>query len=165
MGKKRISFFVFNSIIGGCCLMLLRRKKKIKELQDNNYKMQEFYRILVSWLSIRQMNHSLVKYFQQKGYQKIAIYGMKELGERLYEELQGSNILVQYAIDQNADEIYAKCEVKNPEDELNDIDIIVVTAVHFYDEIANKLREKVDCPIVSIVDIILETERNYISDY
>ena len=40
-------------------------------------------------------------------YKEIAIYGMSYLGERLADELAGSDITVKYAIDRNADNIYA----------------------------------------------------------
>lgn len=81
---------------------------------------------------------------------------MRELGEHLYEELNGSDITVTYAIDKNADAIYAEVAVVTPDDTLEPVDVIVVTAITFFDEIEEILAEKVDCPIVSLEDILYE---------
>lgn len=81
---------------------------------------------------------------------------MKELGEHLYDELEGTGIIVQYIIDKNADQIYADVEVKTPDEKLDQVDAIVVTAVYYFDEIEEMLSEKVDCPVLSLEDILYE---------
>ena len=42
------------------------------------------------------------------------------------------------------------------EDDLKPVDAIVVTAITFFDEIKEKLSEKIDCPIISLEDILYE---------
>ena len=81
---------------------------------------------------------------------------MKELGERLYDELKDSDIKVLYAIDKNADAIYAEVDVLTPDDDLPEVDLIVVTPVHYFDEIEEMLADKVDCPVISIEDVVYE---------
>lgn len=81
---------------------------------------------------------------------------MKELGERLYAELKDSEIQVKYIIDKNADTIYADIDVVEPENILEDVDVIVVTAIHYFDEIEMMLGEKVDYPVISLEDVIYE---------
>ena len=92
------------------------QKPKTVRRADHTQKMTEFYRILIEWLRIRQEGKSLVSYFIQNGYKTVAIYGMKELGERLYDELKDSEISVKYVIDKNADAIYVDVDVVTPED-------------------------------------------------
>lgn len=132
------------------------RKKKDNARVDKLKKMGEFYNLLIQWLSIRQEGKSLVSYFEQNGYKKIAIYGMKELGERLYDELKDSEIEVKYIIDKNADAIYADVDVVTPDDQLEEVDAITVTAIHYFDEIEEMLEQKVDCPVISLEDIVYE---------
>ena len=36
------------------------------------------------------------------------------------------------------------------------VDVIVVTAISYFDEIEEKLSERVDCPVVSLEDIVYE---------
>ena len=47
-------------------------------------------------------------------------------------------------------------DVVTPEDFLEEVDVIVVTAIHYFDEIESMLGEKVDYPIISLEDIIYE---------
>ena len=108
------------------------------------------------WLTLKQQGKSLVQYFERNQYKTVAIYGMKELGERLYDELKDSDIKVLYAIDKNADAIYAEVDVLTPDDDLPEVDLIVVTPVHYFDEIEEMLADKVDCPVISIEDVVYE---------
>ncbi len=130
--------------------------KKIKELLDGHAKVHELYMAFDQWLRIRQEGKTLVEYFERNEYKTVAIYGMKELGERLFDELEGSGIEVRYIIDKNADAIYADVDVITPEDDLEPVDVIVVTALYYFDEIEEMLIDKVDYPIVSLEDILYE---------
>lgn len=130
--------------------------KKIKKMNETGSKVHELYMAFDQWLQIRQEGKTLVEYFTKNGYKTVAVYGMKELGERLVDELKGSEVTVSYAIDKNADSIYADVDVVTPDEELAEVDVIAVTAITYFDEIEEMLCEKVDCPIVSLEDILYE---------
>ena len=130
--------------------------KKIKELVDGHAKVHELYMAFDQWLRIRQEGKTLVDFFEKNDYKTVAIYGMKELGERLYDELENSGITVKYIIDKNADTIYADVDVLTPDDELEPVDVVVVTAIYYFDEIEEMLSERVDYPVVSLEDILYE---------
>ena len=110
--------------------------------------------VMNQWLIDKQEGKSLVDFFEDNGYKSIAIYGMSYLGERLMDELKDSSIEVRYAIDRNAENIYAGVEVKKPEDDLEEVDAVIVTAVFFFDEIEEQLEKILDCPIISLEDIV-----------
>ncbi len=74
----------------------------------------------------------------------------------MLEELWGKHIEVKYAIDRNADRIAADVNLLRPEDDLSDVDAIVVTAFYFSNEIRANLQERINCPILSIGDLIYE---------
>ena len=42
------------------------------------------------------------------------------------------------------------------DDDLEEVDAVVVTAITFFDEIEEKLSQKIDCPIISLEDILYE---------
>lgn len=130
--------------------------KKIKDMSQRGAKVHQLYMAFDQWLRIRQEGKTLVEYFKQQDYKTVAIYGMKELGERLYDELEGSGITVPYIIDKNADSIYADVDVVTPDEKLDPVDVIVVTALYYFDEIEEMLCERVDCPIISLEDILYE---------
>ena len=41
-------------------------------------------------------------------------------------------------------------------DDLPETDVIVVTAIYFYEEIREELSQLVDCPIISLEDVVYE---------
>lgn len=129
---------------------------KVNDRQKLADKHLALYLMMNQWVKVKQEGKNLASYFEQNGYKRIAIYGMSYAGETLIEELQGSDIQVAYGIDRNADTLYADIDIVTLEDSLGEVDAIVVTAITFFDEIEEKLSEKVDCPIISLEDILYE---------
>lgn len=130
--------------------------KTIKERQEVLDRVHVLYCAFDRWLKIRQAGRTLAEYFNSNNYKTVAVYGMKELGERLVDELKDSDIKVCYAIDKNADQIYSDIDVITPDDDLKPVDVIVVTAIYYFEEIEDLLSEKVDYPVVSLEDILYE---------
>jgi len=113
--------------------------------------------MLNQWLMLKQEGKSLEKYFIDNGYKTVAIYGMGEMGNRLYDELKNSTeVTVKYAVDQNAASTYAEIDVIDKDDEYEDADVMVVTATFAFDDISEELSEKVEFPIVSLEDVVFE---------
>ena len=92
-----------------------------------------------------------------RGLAESIIYGMNYVGETLLSELANTNIQVKYAIDKNADNIYADVDILSPEDDFDNVDVVIVTPITFFDEIEETLSEKLDCPIISMEDILYES--------
>ena len=114
------------------------------------------FMMMNKWVRAKQDGRSMVSFFQKEGYKEIAIYGMSYIGETLVEELRNSDIKIKYGIDKNSDKIYCDFDVVVPNDHLDKVDVIVVTAITFFEEIECFLREMVDCPIISLDDIMFE---------
>lgn len=118
-------------------------------------KFVKYFGLLDRWLWLKLQNKEIKEFFETKGYKRIAIYGLGEVGSRLYEELsRNSDISVIYAIDNNADKKNSPLKLYKPEDTLPDVDVIVVSVDYIYDDIAELLSDKVSCPIISIDDVI-----------
>lgn len=128
------------------------------KLKENADKYLEMFILMNRWVEIKQKGKSLVSYFERNGYRTIAIYGMGYVGERLEAELKNSNIQIEYGIDQIPDSVYTELITFYPEDMLKRVDAVVVTSVYFYDEIKKKLIKKIDCPIISLEDILDEID-------
>lgn len=136
-------------------------KKQINELNRENRSLKERgnrtnmnYKLLTKWFALREKGIKLAEYFKAYGYRNIAIYGMSDLGQFLLRELQESDIKVSYAIDKRADKLVADIDILTMEAELPSVDMIVVTAAYFYNQILEDLQEKVDCPILSMEDVL-----------
>lgn len=129
--------------------VLVRRK----QMSDKHF---DLFMLMNQWLIAKQQNKEITTYFHENNYKRIAIYGMSYVGERLCDELVQSDIEVCYAIDKRADNIYVDLDVYTVEDNLPEVDVIVVTAITYFDEISDKLAEITNIPVVSIEDIIYE---------
>jgi hypothetical protein len=130
--------------------------KKTNKAQGYADKHLALFKMMNQWVKVKQEGKNLSSYFEKNGYKKIAVYGMSYAGETLLDELKDTDIKVAYGIDQKADSIYADVDVVSVDDELEDVDAIVVTAITFFDEIEDRLSKKVDCPIISLEDILYE---------
>ena len=132
------------------------RKKVMSKIEDDNMKFQEFYSILLQWVHMHNEGKKIGAYLKQCGYHTVAIYGMKELGEELLYELKDSDVEVKYAIDRNADDLYVETKVYRPDEELEPVDAVIVTAVHWFDEIERDMKKRISCPILSLEDIVYD---------
>lgn len=130
--------------------------KNANKTQMMSDKHLALFLLMNQWVKAKQEGKNLETYFVRNGYKRIAVYGMSYAGETLLNELKDSEVKVAYGIDRNADGIYADVEVISIDDDLEDVDAVVVTAITFFDEIEEALSEKVSCPIISLEDIIYE---------
>lgn len=159
MKKKEILSAVLGSVIGtvgGGIVVGNSISKNIEEWRNLSDKHLELFLLMNEWMKTKQEGRHIKEYFVKNEYKSVAIYGLSYVGERLLDELREGEIEVKYAIDKNADSIYSDLDVYLPEDDFPDVEVIVVTAISFFDEIYNNLVDKMDCPIVSLQDILYE---------
>lgn len=129
------------------------KTQRMKSMSDKHLAL---FLMMNQWVKVKQEGKSLATYFEKNGYRKIAIYGMSYAGETLIGELKESGINILYGIDKNADSLYADVDIVSMDDELEPVDAVVVTAITFFDEIAGQLSGKMDCPVISLEDILYE---------
>ena len=132
---------------------MMEKENSIQIMSDKHFSL---FLMMNQWVKVKQERKSLVEYFKKEGYKNIAIYGMSYAGETLLEELKDTDIHVAYGIDKGAESIYAEIKIVSPDDNLQEVDVIVVTAITFFEDIEEKLSKKVNCPIVSLEDILYE---------
>ena len=141
------------------CLALLFILKVYRDaiyrLRDSNAKKQEFYNVLCAWIKSYESNIQISQYFIKHGYKKVLIYGMKEVGKFLYDDLKkNKEIIMIHAIDKSYMESCDSYSVSQPNETLPDADVLVVTAIHYFNEIEEDMKKKVSCPIISIEDVV-----------
>lgn len=156
--KKGIFGFMalVTGVLGGAIGTGKYLNKKINVARTYSDKHLSLFLMMNQWVKVKQEGKNLAAYFEKNGYKNIAIYGMSYAGETLLEELRETQIQVVYGIDKNAENIYSDISILSLEDTLDDVDAIVVTAVTFFDEIEDELHKKVNCPILSLEDILYE---------
>ena len=81
---------------------------------------------------------------------------MGELGNRLAEALEGTDVTVEYGINKGVGEAFGEIEIReiSEEERFEGVDCIVVTPVPFYSEIKEELGKKCTCEVISLEDVI-----------
>ena len=81
------------------------RKVSVSQCQDDIMmrckKSEAAFGLAIKWLEVKQNGYDLAQYFRECGIRNIAIYGMADMGKRLYDELEDSEIEIRYLLDQN----------------------------------------------------------------
>ncbi len=129
---------------------------RLNKAEKMSEKHLALFLMMNQWVKVKQEGVSLASYFEKNGYKRIAIYGMSYAGETLVDELRGSGVEIAYSVDKRADSLCADWDIVSADDELEEVDAVIVTAITFFDEIEEKLSEKVECPIISLEDILYE---------
>jgi len=156
MNKAINKLFSFGGLVltGALVYRFVDRTLNKKEISINKYK--KYYNVINQWLYNKNLGINLSEYFVKKGYNNIAIYGMGELGNRLYEELKDSPIKISYGIDKEANSKYSEVKVIEVNEHFDDVDVIVITPIFDYDSIKALLGEKTDIKIISLEDVIFD---------
>lgn len=140
----------------GAAVVKRASENKAQKWQQMSDKHLALFLMMNQWVKVRQEGKTLSEYFERNNYKNIAIYGMSYAGETLVDELKDSRICVKYGIDKKASRINKEIDLVTMEDNLQEVDAVVVTAITFFDEIAEKLEERLNCPILSLEDILYE---------
>lgn len=119
-------------------------------------KFKSYYNMLNQWIQLRQRNVEIKSYLRGHGYKTVAIYGMGEMGMRLYEELKNTDVTVKYAVDRQDANLYPELKIYSKEESLNTADIMIVTAIFDFKKIESEMKEKTDFPVISLETIIYE---------
>lgn len=136
-------------------------EKMVSDLKEREKRYVSYWRIFDKWFSLRENGKDLSSVMQDRGMKKVAVYGIGMLGRHLIEELKDSSVSVLYGIDRR-NEVLQK-EYPFPvyhvqEETLPEADAVVVTVAHQFYEIYQMLRQKIDCPIISLEELLQEDE-------
>lgn len=131
-------------------------EKHCEFIASQGDRFSEYYTLMQQWVKVYQSGHTLESYFKKNNYKKIAVYGMNEMGYMVLKELEASEVEVSYCIDKNADNLFAEIDVRRPDGDLTPVDAVIVAVVQFYDEVKEALSGKLDCPVISLSDVVWE---------
>lgn len=161
MKKREILLTLLGVIVGavgGAAAMEIITGKDIdkwRELADKNFSL---FLLMNKWMKTKQEGKHIKEYLEKNNHKSIVVYGLSHVGKCLLEELKDCDVEIKYAVDKNAVAIYSDIEIYAPEDELPKADVMIVTAVYYFSEIYNNLKDKVTYPIVSLEDILYKLD-------
>lgn len=119
-------------------------------------KFEMYYNLMERWMTLREEGKTISCVLNKRGISTVAIYGLGKIGKHVISELENSSVIVQYAIDRATAGFYGRISVKNVAEDLPKVDAVIVTAVYEFDEIEKILIEKVECPVISLEEILYE---------
>ena len=154
-GLTALSMGGIGAFIAGIPVYFFMRRKLMQN-GSVTYKNERIIRLYKKWHEAKMAGGSVSDYLGKYGYKRVAIYGFHYMGDTLYKELRESPIEVVYAIDRNADSMSAELPIYRPDEDLQEVDAVIVTAFTVYDEVEELLSEELSCPILSLEDIINE---------
>ena len=110
------------------------------------------------WLMLNLTGESVAARIKEKGYASVSVYGYGYLGRQLCAELKKANIRVDYLIDRNAERmkeegIPAMYLTNKPED-IKNTDVVIVTAVAYFEEIKESLKQNCTVKVISIEELL-----------
>lgn len=121
--------------------MTVNYKKKYLEKEQENLRNRKKFELLSQWMKLKLHGLCLSEFFADREICSIAIYGMGELGQLLYEELIGNagGTAVKYGIDQRGREAGEGLTICPLEDVPERTDAILITPVLITDWIEDEI--------------------------
>ena len=153
--KKYVIAGLRGSFIGGICLGRWSREEDLVTERNRVKKFEDYFSILNSWLKLKNHGGEVKDYFCKNKFRRIGIYGMGELGKRLYEELEKSDVEIIFAMDKGGYNLPNGLRMVNESEEIPTVDVIVVTPTFDYNNIENSLQQRTHNKIVSISEIFI----------
>lgn len=144
------------SIVINCwlCIILKKESKRSATFKTYSSKHYEMLCFMTRWTRAKQVGKKMEDYFHKNGFQNIAIYGLGMIGETLVDELCDSDVNIIYGIDKNRGDECFEFDVLHPDEVTDNIDVVIVTALFYYDSIKNDLERKLSCPIISLEEVL-----------
>ena len=131
-------------------------KRYMANLERFALQYQKYFHLSRDWRKCSREKRSLAKYFQDRNWQRIALYGYGRHGREFYQDVQGNSVEIIYLIDARKGGMAGKTPVPvyAPEETLPECDAIVVSVVDEYEAILEMLEEKVDVPVLSLSEVV-----------
>ncbi len=160
---SNIFYLILSAIVGigigmfiGGKLIGHQYEKHCESIAKQADQFSELYTLMQQWVKVYQMGYKLNNYFEKNNYKKVAVYGMSEIGYMVLKELENSELEIPYCIDRNANNLFAQIDIFRPDEDLQPVDVVIVAVVQFYEEVKETLSKKLDCPIISLSDVVWE---------
>lgn len=143
----------------------MRRDYK-EEFYKKNFENERNYlkfQLLNQWLRLKNRGIRFQEFFVDQQVQKIALYGLGELGQLFAEEMASDDLIhIEFGIDRNAREEWQGLKVYQLENLPNRVDAIIISPVIVTDEIEDEIYELLgEMKTFTIEEILYELSRKH----
>lgn len=126
--------------------------RKAMELENEAQKFKLFYHVLTRWMLNGE--NCIADKLAKKNVSTYVVYGYAELGKILRKQLEPEGFELLYIFDQKMTDATDGIKIYKPQAGLPDADIIIVTAVYYYEEIRKELSKMGYQHICSLQDLL-----------
>lgn len=151
--KQYMRFFLKGEISRG---ILPQALPELAQKEKQHEKCSRLLKLMCRWTMNVQKGICVADFLRKREWHSVAVYGAGEVGKCLLAELSDTDIEVRYVIDRRRIEL--DLPVYSPDDRLSAVDCVIVTAVTNHGEIRRSLKDKMDCPVISIEEIVYHDE-------
>lgn len=142
-------------IIGFSIFVIQKKYREIETLRNKVQNAINMYKTVYQWINVKLDQEKIENYFLDRGFCKVAVYGMGDLGNLFLRELQKSgNVKIIYGIDKNAGAIISEIPIVKPECVDNESDVVVVTILEEFETIKSSLTLYTNAKIISLEDVV-----------
>lgn len=131
-----------------------RYKKKYKEIMRLSDKHLEMFLVMDRWFQNELSGKKIATYLKENNFYNITIYGMGYIGMSLFDYLTKEGFEINNLIDQKKNKSVNGIRIRTINEEYVSTDVIIVTAIYYFEELEDKLKEKFREPILSFADIV-----------
>lgn len=119
--------------------------------------------LMCQWMKLKIQGISLMEFFQDRGIQSIAIYGMGEIGQLIYDELaMNDEAFIRYAIDRSGMRYVESLPIYCLDRDLPRVDAIVITPVLITDQLEEQIYETLgECVTFVFEELLYELSRKH----
>lgn len=119
--------------------------------------------LMCQWMKLKMQGIFLMEFFQDRGIRSIAIYGMGEIGQLMYDELAMENeMFIRYAIDQSGKRYVESLPTYCLDRDLPKVDAIVITPVLITDQLEEQIYDALgECVTFVFEELLYELSRKH----
>lgn len=142
--------------------VLLRNLFQMKEAEMKQWTRAESNvatkQMFILWVEHKIQANQIAEYLHAHSIQKIAIYGMTDVGVMLYKLLKDTDIKIVSGIDRSKKNLNLPIQIVKPKEFSESVDAIVVTSIYYFSEIYDVMRQQVgdNLPILGLDEILYE---------
>lgn len=130
---------------------LVFRVARNKDVNITKYR--DYYKLMCRWVNTPIEN--VEGYLRRNNVTKVAIYGARDMGEVLFNQLVHTSISVEYFIDKSSfSNSFSNLPVYLPDDKMSSVDMVIVTPYMDYESIKGQINSKNSFNVVSIKELI-----------
>lgn len=122
-------------------------------------KYKTYFKLMSDWMELIEKGIYVQHYFESNGFHSIAVYGGRDAGYHLVKQLMNTEVHVACIIDKTVfSNNFRNIPIYRLNEELPAVDVVIVTPVWDYLNIKQQLLNKVNCPVISLEEIIAEVK-------